>query len=96
MKNKVSIGLLCGCAMLLYLTLFCSQASAQQATHSIAGQFFLPTIHLSKKAIEFGEKYSYKLSADGRVLWSPGVNFFYNYRLPQNWLKVEFVRFSVA
>jgi hypothetical protein len=59
-------------------------------------QFFVPTLHLSDNAVSFGDKYSYRLDDEGRIVALPGIKSSLDIKLSDEILGSDIFRAGFA
>lgn len=60
------------------------------------GKVLLLTIHVSNNTIQNGEVYKRKLTSDGRIIITPGVEVYYERDLGSDFLQMDGIRFTVG
>jgi hypothetical protein len=78
--------------MQLYIILFLFSKNIY--AHSFGVQVYTPSLHLIKESFTFGDKYSYRLSESGQVVWMPGVKTFYDYGLDNISFNIKKIRIA--
>ena len=77
----------------LYVILFLFSKNIY--AHSFGVQVYTPSLHLIKESYTFGDKYSYRLSESGQVVWMPGVKTFYDYGLDNISFNIKKIRIAL-
>ena len=88
-SKNLSIGFLCVIGMLSSM-IFNSYAD------DLGVKVLLLTIHVSDNAIQNGEVYKRKLTSDGRIIITPGVEVYYERDLGSDFLQIDGLRFTVG
>lgn len=78
--------------MLIILSLFPGSAHAD----ALGAEVLLLTAHVSKETIRLGEQYKRKLSPDGRFVFTPGMELYYDRTVTSGLLRLDTLRFVLA
>ena len=89
MSKKSSLGIFC-------FTYIVSSVISNSYADDIGGKILLLTIHVSNNTIQNGEVYKRKLTSDGRVVITPGLEVYYERDVGSNFLRVDGLRFTLG
>lgn len=82
--------------IILFVVLFWCLSVSKANIHEIDAKILLLTIHVSDNAIQRGEEYYRKLSADGRFVITPGLEIDYTLNKGSDVLGIDAYRFTIG
>ena len=89
MSKKSSLGIFC---FIFIVSLGYSKSFADD----FGVKILLLTIHVSNNTIQNGEVYKRKLTSDGRVVITPGLEVYYEKDIGSDFLQIDGLRFTVG
>jgi hypothetical protein len=88
-KKKLSLVIFCVINILSFL-------NSGAYSDDFGGKVLLLTIHVSKNTIQNGEVYKRKLTSDGRIVITPGLEVYYERDLGSDFLQIDGLRFTLG
>lgn len=95
MKTISCEGIMQAIYSLIFL-LLCLACTTKAHADAVGAEMIFLTTHLSDETIQLGEKYRRKLSEDGRVIITPGIEIYYDKEVKERFIYARDLRFVAA